>query len=150
MYLPRMTVIVESRLDCVTLAGAMVRAFCIASGASEMESGQVEVCIMEAVNNCVVHAYHSEPCHAIEVLASLQEGEFRFEVCDQGKPGNPEMLRRSRRHLLDVDPTSLQATPESGRGLAIIESIMDGMEYVSTAGKNCFSMTKRIACESPK
>ncbi len=25
MYLPRMTVIVESRLDCVTLAGAMVR-----------------------------------------------------------------------------------------------------------------------------
>ncbi len=106
---------------------------------------------MEAVNNCVVHAYHSEPCHAIEVLASLQVGEFRFEVCDQGKPGNPEMLRRSRRHLLDVDPTSLQATPESGRGLAIIESIMDGMEYVSTAGgKNCFSMTKRIACESPK
>ena len=150
MHLPRMTVIVESRLDCVTLAGAVVRAFCIALGASDMESGQVEVCIMEAVNNCVVHAYHSEPGHSVEVVAALQDGEFRFEVCDQGTPGNPEMLQRSRRHLLDVDRTSLQATPESGRGLAIIESIMDGMEYVSAAGKNSFSMTKRIACESHK
>jgi len=143
-------VVVESRLDSVTLAGAVVRAFCTASGASDVESGQIEVCIMEAVNNSVVHAYRSEPGHTIEVIAELLDGEFRFEVCDQGKPGNPEMLRGSRRHLLDLDPTSLQVAPESGRGLAIIESIMDEVEYVSSAGKNCFSMTKRIACQSHK
>jgi anti-sigma regulatory factor (Ser/Thr protein kinase) len=40
--------------------------------------------------------------------------------------------------------------PESGRGLAIIETIMDAMEYVTVDGKNRFSMTKRIACELSK
>lgn len=150
MLLPKMTVVVESRLECAPLAGTMVRAFCHASGATDVESEQIEVCIMEAVNNCVVHAYQSEPGHAVEVIAALQDGEFRFEVCDQGKPGNPEMLRRSRRHLLDLDPSSLDAMPERGRGLAIIESIMDGMEYVSSGGKNRFLMKKRIACESTK
>ncbi len=150
MHLPRMTVIVESRLECVPLAGTVVRAFCTASGASELESGQVEVCIMEAVNNCVIHAYKSEPGHSIEVVASLHDGEFRFEVYDQGKPRNLETQRRSRRHLLDLDPTSLNTMPESGRGLAIIESIMDGMEYDAVEGKNRFSMTKRFACEPSK
>ena len=150
MFLPKMTVVVESRLECVPLAGTMVRAFCHASGASDLESEQIEVCIMEAVNNSVVHAYRSEPGHPIEVVAALQDGEFRFEVCDLGKPGNPDMLRRSRRHLLDLNPASLDAMPERGRGLAIIESIMDGMEYVTSEGKNRFSMTKRVACESHK
>src|ERR1700683_2949510 len=149
MLLPKMTVVVESRLECVPLAGTLIRAFCPASGASDVESEQMEGCIMEAVNNSVVHAYHSEPGHTVEVVASCQNREFRFEVCDHGKPGSPEMLRRSRRHLLDLDPTSFDAMPERGRGLAIIESIMDGMEYATAGGRNCFSMTKRMACASP-
>jgi serine/threonine-protein kinase RsbW len=147
MLLPSVTVVVESRLECVPLAGTVVRAFCHASGASNLESGQIELCIMEAVNNCVVHAYQSEPGHAIEVVASCHDGEFRFEVYDQGKARSPETLRRSRRHLLDFNSTSLDSLPERGRGLAIIESIMDGMEYVTLGGKNRFLMTKRIARE---
>lgn len=132
------------------LAGTVVRAFCHASGASDLESGQIEICIMEAVNNCVVHAYQSEPGHAVEVVASRQNGELRFEVYDQGKARSPESLRRSRRHLLDLNPASLDSLPERGRGLAIIESIMDGTEYVTLGGKNRYLMTKRIACELSK
>jgi serine/threonine-protein kinase RsbW len=150
MYLPRMTVVVESRLDCVPLAGTVVRAFCIASGASDLESGQVEVCIIEAVNNCVIHAYKSEAGHSIEVTASRHEGEFQFEVYDQGKPRSLVTLKGSRRHLLELDPTSLDTLPESGRGLAIIETIMDRMEYVTSEGKNCFSMMKYVGCKSSK
>ena len=122
MLLPKMTVVVESRLECVPLAGTMIRAFCHASGASDVESEQMEVCIMEAVNNCVVHAYQSEPGHAVEVIAALQDGEFRFEVCDHGKPGSPEMLRRSRRHLLDLGSHPLSTPCPSGAGALPLSS----------------------------
>ena len=150
MSLPKMTVVVESRLECVPLAGTMVRSFCQASGASDEESGQIELCIMEAVNNCVIHAYKSEPGQAVEVIASCHDGGFRFDIYDQGKSRSPEIPSRSRRHLLDLDPTAVDAMPESGRGLAIIESIMDATEYATLDGKNRFSMMKRIACKSTK
>jgi serine/threonine-protein kinase RsbW len=145
-----MTVVVESRLECVPMAGTVVRSFCTASGASDTESGQIEVCIMEAVNNCVIHAYKSEPGHAVEVVATCHDGQFRFDVYDQGQSRSPDIPPRSRRHLLDLDPTAVDAVPESGRGLAIIETIMDAMEYVTVDGKNRFSMRKRIACELSK
>lgn len=145
MCFSKMSVEVESRLEAVPLAGTLVRTFCIELGASGVESGQIEVCVVEAANNSVVHAYAREPGHTVKIIASHQDSEFRFEVWDQGRPMNTETLRRNRSHLLEMNPDELGGAPESGRGLAIIEAIMDSIEYVAAEGWNRFYMTKRVA-----
>ena len=145
-----MSVIVESRLESVPLAGILVRTFCLESGASGVESGQIEVCVMEAANNCVVHAYQRESGHTVEVIASRQDADFRFEIWDQGSPMKGGTLRRDRGHLLELDPGEVSRAAESGRGLAIIEAIMDTLEYSTLDGRNRLAMTKRIALEAAK
>jgi serine/threonine-protein kinase RsbW len=143
-----MSVVVESRLECVPLAGILVRTFCSNSGFSEVESGQIEVCVMEAANNCVVHAYQREPGRPVEVVASRTDGAIQFEVWDEGRPMDPELLTLNRSHLLELNQAAIEGAPESGRGLAIIEAIMDGIGYSTSGGRNRFWMTKRVACES--
>jgi serine/threonine-protein kinase RsbW len=150
MYPIKMSVTVDSRLECAVLAGVLVRTFCIESGVSAVESGQIEVCTMEAANNCVVHAYKGKSGHPVEIVAFRNEGELKIEVRDQGTPMNPEILREGRSHLLSLDPGEVDAAPESGRGLAIIEAIMDQVGYSTVNGTNCLSMTKSVPCESRK
>lgn len=145
-----MSVVVESRLESMPLAGILVRTFCLESGASEFESGQIEVCVMEAANNCVVHAYKNESGHTVEVTVSRRDSDFRFEVWDQGRPMKAGTLQRDRAHLLELDPQEVSGAPESGRGLAIIKAIMDSIEYTTLEGRNRLSMTKRIAIEAAK
>ena len=150
MCLSKMSVEVESRLEAVPLAGTLVRTFCIELGASGVEGGQIEVCVVEAANNSVVHAYAREPGHTVKIMASHQDSEFRFEIWDQGKPMNTESLHRNRSHLLELDPNELGDAPESGRGLAIMQAIMDSIEYATSEGWNRFYMTKRVAPVSSK
>ncbi len=45
---------------------------------------------------------------------------------------------------LDVNPDDIDSIPEGGRGLAIINEVMDRVEYKSGQGKNCMIMEKRI------
>ena len=146
----KISVVVESRLESVPLAGILVRTFCLESGASEVESGQIEVCVVEAANNCVVHAYEKESGHTVEVTVSRHDSDFRFEIWDQGKPMKAGTLQRNRGHLLELDPLGVSGASESGRGLAIIEAIMDTIDYATLEGGNRLSMTKRIAIEAAK
>lgn len=144
MFSSKMSIVVESKLESVPLAGTLIRTFCVESGVSPLESGQIEVCVVEAANNSIVHAYRYEPGHAVEVIAKDNGGEFLFEVWDQGLSMDPGILAHNRRHLLDQLPDANAALPESGRGLAIIQTIMDGIEYATFAGKNHLSMRKHI------
>lgn len=145
-----MSVVVESRLESVPLAGILVRTFCLESGASEVASGQIEVCVVEAANNCVVHAYKKESCHTVEVIVSRHDSDFCFEVWDQGMPMKAGALQHDRGHLLELDPQELSGARESGRGLAIMEAVMDTLEYATVDGRNRLSMTKRIAVAAAK
>jgi anti-sigma regulatory factor (Ser/Thr protein kinase) len=148
MFPSQMSVVVESRLECVPLAGALVRAFCFGSGLSDVQSGQIEVAIMEAANNSVAHAYQHEAGHPVGLVVSRHRGSLHFEVWDEGRSMDPEILARDRSHLLEIDPDGVERAPERGRGLAMMKAIMDSVEYSVADGRNRFRMTKRILCES--
>jgi len=147
MQLPQITVAVDSRLECVPLAATLLRTFCVGLGASPMEASQIELCVSEAMNNAIIHAYGGVNGHAVEVMAFRNSTKFLIEIRDHGIRMNPEILKQDRRPLLDLDPERLDAASESGRGIAIMQSVMDTVRYNSSHGTNRLIMTLSVAQE---
>jgi anti-sigma regulatory factor (Ser/Thr protein kinase) len=100
--------------------------------------------VVEAVNNCIEHAYEKEKGHEIEVLFRLYQDRLVIVICDMGKSMEQNCLAQAGRSALETDPDHIDTIAEQGRGLAIIKEIMDVVDYETKDGKNCLSLTKFI------
>src|SRR6202453_1482442 len=79
---------IESRLDAVPLLGQAVYLLCTAAGFAPVEGSQVEVCVVEALNNSIEHAYEGDPAHRVELEVNLLPNQLIFDVWDSGTPAD--------------------------------------------------------------
>ena len=134
------TLRIDSRLDHVELLARAVRALCATAGVPVRTCAHVELAVVEAVNNVIRHAYVHEPGHVVEVVFTVEHGQFTIEVGDEGRP-----MPERPAPVLDFDPGDLAAVPEGGMGLYIIHSVMDRVEYHRRGARNSLVMTRRLA-----
>jgi anti-sigma regulatory factor (Ser/Thr protein kinase) len=139
----RLTLEIESRLDAVSLPGEVVYLLCIAAGFVPVEGSQVEVCVAEAINNAIEHAYQGDPAGRIELEVSLLPHELVVDVWDSGIPANAAHMHADHSQALETHLDRLQDISEGGRGLAVIQEVMDSFEYTAGAEGNRFRMIKR-------
>ncbi len=98
-----------------------------------------EICIVEALNNIVEHAYKEEKGKPIEINVALNDDFLTIEMVDRGIPRT-----EFKKAELNFDPEDIFSLPEGGMGLYIIEKIMDETKYLSKDGKNVYSMKKKL------
>lgn len=132
---------VDSNLEDVALIGTSVNRLCTTMNLSDVEAYNIELCVVEAANNCVKHAYNFQGGSEVEVVFTFFNGEIKIEICDRGQT----MQRKSETPTLEFDPDDMESLPESGMGLYIISEVMDKMEYATSEGKNILTMIKKIA-----
>jgi len=101
------------------------------------------LCLAEAVNNAIIHAYHEEPGRTVNLEVNLLPETLVFDVIDNGTPGDPKKINSDCRSALELTSPS-GAMAQSGRGLAIMQEVMDSVEYTVLADCNRLRMTKRI------
>jgi anti-sigma regulatory factor (Ser/Thr protein kinase) len=66
-----------------------------------------------------------------------------FDLFDSGTSAEPSLIEVDRRNLLlDVD-LEIDGPRESGRGIAIMQSVMDSLEY-TPGERNRLRLTKRL------
>ena len=120
---------IESKLCDVPLIGHAVRGVCACSPLGAEAYDAMEVCVVEAVNNAIVHAYRRQLGFQVEAEITLHQDRISFEISDFGTA------------IQEFDPEELASIPESGMGLFIIETIMDEVSFRSENGRNtlCFS-----------
>jgi serine/threonine-protein kinase RsbW len=135
---------IASRLDAVPLLGQLVSSTCSYAGLTAIEGSQVEVCVVEAVNNSIKHAYGGDPAHAVELEVTVSPEQLVFNICDSGKSADPAWMHADHHHAFDLDPDRLETASESGRGLAIIQAVMDSSEYTPGKEKNRYRLVKRL------
>jgi serine/threonine-protein kinase RsbW len=135
---------IASRLDAVPLLGQLVSSACSYAGLTALEGNQVEVCVVEAVNNSIKHAYAGDPAHAVELEVTVSPEQMVFDICDSGKSADPAWMHADHRKAFDIDVEHLETASESGRGLAIIQAVMDSSEYTPGTEKNRFRLVKRL------
>jgi serine/threonine-protein kinase RsbW len=137
-----LTLTIDSRLEDVYLIGLTVNKLCSVAALSQLETYQVEVSVVEAVNNAIEHGYGCEPGHPIEVRITLEEHSLSFEISDQG------IAMPAGAAAAPPTPTAGDADlAEGGRGLFIMESFMDAVIYEQHGGRNVRTLVKRLAAQ---
>lgn len=139
---------IDSRPECVELLGGAVAGLCGLTALPADEIARIELALVEAVNNVIEHAYHSEPGHAVVVEFRLYQDAFSLSVRDRGDPMDPLKLDAPAEaaHLDRSDP---EGWPLRGRGLRIIKSFMDSVDYRIDDGENTLTMCRGLKGPKP-
>ncbi len=143
----RIQLSIESSYHHVPLLSVAVKTLCSLVPLSGKDAHGVELCTTEAVVNSIKHAYGDAPDHDVTVTVSMMLDRLIIDVCDWGESMDPGMLERKREIDTTFDLEKIGAIPESGRGLAIIQWLMDEVCYTVEGEKNCLRMVKILPAE---
>jgi phosphoserine phosphatase RsbU/P len=92
----------------------------------------------EILTNIISYGYADSGEHEIAVRFSVELGEMRVEVEDDGQPFNPL-------EAPEADTTKpLEERTIGGLGVHLVRKLMDGLEYQRHEGKNLLVMKKRL------
>ncbi|OQX35762.1 MAG: hypothetical protein B0D91_10175 [Oceanospirillales bacterium LUC14_002_19_P2] len=135
--------LIDSRLEDTVLVAMAVRGLCAMTGLTAEEVNRIELCVVEITNNAIEHAYSGAAGNAVEVMINLSIDELEIVVSDWGHA--MESVQNGgvsdMQNLTAADPESWSC---SGRGLNIVEQLMDDVSYISSDGKNSFYMSKKL------
>jgi len=104
------------------------------------ERYHLELAVLEAVMNVMIHAYRSEAGHPIRVVIEVDgEGCLQVEVRDKGVFFN----------ILDLPAPDLQRHIEiqkrGGLGVHLMRNLMDEVAVLQDGDENVLRMRKRLA-----
>ncbi len=137
------TIIIASTYEEVRIADEALRAVLIAAHIPDDIVGCCELALHELLVNLVDHAYNKYTDQSIEITLTLEAGMLIIQTVDFGKSAQ-----------LDLDSISMPEPvdlAESGYGMAIIQSLVDNIEYQNIpvtpfgAGQNVWTLRKRVA-----
>ena len=145
MGLRKVKLIIDSDLADVPLVGIAVNRFCSYAAFSETDAFNIELCVIEAVTNSIKHAYGEKSGQEVMVIFTLSDNEAVFEICDKGKPMDPERLKTADLGTSHVEKQDINSIADCGRGLGIMKEIMDGVEYRPGNEFNCLVLKKSVS-----
>ena len=112
----------------------LVKEYAEQAGFSPETQQEVELAVGEALTNVMRHSYGGDTTRPIDLRCALRDGAFEIEVRDHGEPFDVADL--------PPPPDELRA---GGRGVYLIRTIMDSVEYLREDNRNLLRMTKRPA-----
>jgi anti-sigma regulatory factor (Ser/Thr protein kinase) len=136
-----MLISIGSRLDQVWAAGISVHAVALRLGFPELDAYQIELATVEVVNNAIQHARRG-PGQAVDITLDASEALLSIDVSDDGQPAPTDWLNECVREAGGGDPE--QDVIESGRGLMVLNQIMQQVTYYRAAQRNHVRMVRRI------
>lgn len=107
----------------------------------------VELCVVEMVNNAFIHAYESKEGLPIELSCDLDDRsqQLNVRISDQGRVMTPQQFSQAlANEFVEPDPSDDATWTTSGRGFAIISSLMDKVELSTKGNKNTYVMVKSL------
>jgi serine/threonine-protein kinase RsbW len=136
---PELNLAIDSRLENVPLLSQAIRGACASLGLPEQALGEVELCVVEAVTNCIEHGYANQPGHSIRVRVAAEEEGLVITLMDQGEPIPENRLPPPPEPEVPEDPHLLA---EGGRGIFLLFAMMDRVEYERSAEGNRLTLVK--------
>ena len=101
----------------------------------------VKLAVGEACNNAVLHAkYQPDGKNSVMVACRIQPDALEIDVTNCGNGFHPKAENR-------MPPA--ESLAEHGRGMALIEMLMDSVEYVSENGNTTVRMRKKRPATRP-
>jgi serine/threonine-protein kinase RsbW len=130
----------DSRLENVALVGRALHGIGAEAGLEPLQCDQLELCVVEAVTNSILHAYDGKPGKEVRLDVALLDDRLEVRVVDQGTPMPPGTLESA----VPQEPGDVLALAEGGRGLVIMRQLLDGLDYASDGRGNVLTLVKRL------
>jgi serine/threonine-protein kinase RsbW len=130
---------IQSIYEKVAEACYSLRDFCSLVNIEKKVCSELELCLTEALNNVIKHAYEENPEGKIDLEYSYSGIELEIKIEDEGR-----VRTNFAEPALVYDPSDINSLPEGGMGLFIIKNLMDFTAYEREEGKNRFIMKKII------
>jgi serine/threonine-protein kinase RsbW len=97
----------------------------------------LNLALEEILTNIISYGYTDNREHEIKVRLSVQPGEVKAEVEDDGQPFNPL-------EAPEPDTTKpLEDRTTGGLGIHLVRKLMDGLEYKRQGDRNLLTITKK-------
>jgi stage II sporulation protein AB (anti-sigma F factor) len=93
------------------------------------ELTEIKTVVSEAVTNCIIHGYESDPNGIVYIDVSIEDSYIDLTIRDEGM-GIPN-VEEARQPLFTTKPE----LERSGMGFTIMENFMDNIEVQSQPGK---------------
>ena len=147
----KIKLVIESDLQQVSVIDLLMNVLCSLGSLNNEACYQVRLCVVEAVNNAIQHAYGHEKGHSVEVDYAVDSEQITIAISDTGQPMPAEMLalKAGLFDKLDDEAPNQFSIPEDGRGLALMQEMMDQVKYSSRDGKNTLTLVKNIKKKAP-
>ncbi len=126
----------ESTLETVNEAEALAVRFAEESGFDESDVMQISLAVREAAINAVMHGNQRDPAKKMTLGFERMPGEMTITVRDQGAGLDVESLPDP------LAPENLMKT--SGRGIFLIRTMMDEVQFRILHPGNEIKMKKRV------
>lgn len=107
------------------------------SGDREALANQLNVVLTEAMVNAIRHANAGDPDKQVDIRITISDNELLVQVFDQGQGFDLNSIPDP-----DFDEEELLET--GGRGIYIIRTLMDSVNYNRVPGGNVLEMRKRL------
>jgi serine/threonine-protein kinase RsbW len=136
---PIVQISLESSLNQVADAAEAVKCVAEKLGFSAGDSYNLQLGVVEAINNVILHAYKNLPGEKVDLQVHTQSGKVVFELRDWGLnyPGPGESVPH-------YDAEQMPDLPENGMGVYLIHCVMDEVSYQREPENNLLVMTKRL------
>jgi anti-sigma regulatory factor (Ser/Thr protein kinase) len=121
-------IVLDSRLDEIRRLGPWLAA-ALSPEVGEAAIATLELVLVELVSNTIRHGHAGEAGHSIHLrLERLEKRRVQVQIQDRASPIPTEILNRSG-ELPALDAADLQALPESGLGIAMVQASVDRMDF---------------------
>lgn len=117
-------IVVKSRGDALKETENKLKSVLGSLKLSESQEHNLLVAVSEAVNNAVSHGNKNDPGKTVRLDLDYEGGEITVTIEDEGRGFNPDDL---------PDPLAPEnLLKPSGRGIHIMKSLMDKVEFAFT------------------
>jgi serine/threonine-protein kinase RsbW len=131
--------LIESRLQNVSFVGLSINRICRDLGFDEAEAHNVELSAVESLTNVIRHAYGLAPDRPVIARLTAHDDRIELRVMHQGAPV-PEHKRGVP--APPEEPDDPMKLAEGGRGLFLIHTLMDRVEYETEGDAHVVLLTK--------
>ena len=108
-------------------------------------ASMIELAIAEGMNNVLEHAYSGRTSGKMRIVVQWDDTVLTVSIYDQGQEPNRNRVNSMLPppEIGDDFPLASNLACE-GRGLFIMESLMDSLDYHREGNENCLTMTKML------
>ncbi len=130
-------IIIPSSLEYLTNIDDFIEGILRGYEVDESIIADIAISVSELVNNSVNHGNQSDSTKTVSVSISLKGNNVEIVITDQGRGFDPQTISNP------LDEENL--LKDTGRGIFIVNALMDSVDVKTTASGTTTTITKSIA-----